>query len=670
MKKEKAKKEIERLRKIIDKHNRLYYLENRPKIPDQEYDSLLKKLESLEKKYPELITPTSPTQRVGGEPIEGFKTVKHVVPMLSMDNTYSADELREFDKRIRKNLHRERIDYTVELKVDGASVSLLYKKGALEAGSTRGDGVRGDNITHNVRTIRSIPLHIHDKGLKVPSIMEVRGEVFMACNTFEELNKEAERRREEPFANPRNATAGSLKLLDPKIVAKRHLDIFVYGVGHFEGADFKSQSEVLHFLKRVHFKVNPNIAKFGNIEDVIKYCDKWERQKEDLDYQIDGMVIKVDSFKQQKALGVTTKAPRWMISYKFPAERVATKMRDIIVQVGRTGTLTPVAVLEPVRVSGTVVSRCTLHNFDEIERLDAKVGDTVLIEKSGEIIPKVVKVLREKRRGGERRFKIPVRCPACGSKVVKDEREVAIRCENISCPAQVKNSILHFASRNAMDIEGLGDAIVEQLVDKGLVKDYGDIYSLSAEKVRNLERMGKKSAQNLIDAIEKTKSNPLSRFIFALGIRHVGVHAAWILAQRFGSIENIAKQSREDLQKIHEIGSIMAASIFNFFKTKANRAVLEKLEDAGVNIKEARKTKGQAPLSGKTIVVTGTLSDYARNEIESLIRELGGNAASSVSKNTDFLIVGESPGSKLDKARKLGVKTITEAEFKRMIKKS
>jgi DNA ligase (NAD+) len=669
MSKEDVRSEIERLRELIERHDRLYYIEDKPEISDHEYDKLIKRLQNLEDKHPELITPNSPTQRVGGEPIKGYNTVKHIISMLSMDNTYSADELRDFDKRVRKNLDGERAEYTVELKIDGASVSLLYRNGMLEVGSTRGDGVNGDDITHNIRTIKSVPLQIRDKGTKVPRLLEVRGEIFMTFKAFKELNRDAEKHREEPFANPRNAAAGSLKLLDPKIVAKRRLDIFIYGIGHFEGSGFKSQSEVLEFLKTAHFKVNPHISKFNDIEDVIKYCDKWEKKKDDLDYHIDGMVVKVDSFRQQERLGVTTKAPRWLIAYKFPAERVATKLLDITVQVGRTGTLTPVAMLKPVHASGTTVSRSTLHNFDEIDRLEVKIGDMVLIEKSGEIIPKVIKVLKEKRTGREKNFKIPTKCPICGSKVVKDEGEVAIRCENVSCPALVRGSVLHFASRNAMDVEGLGDALVNQLVDKGLIKDYGDIYYLAVEKVQGLERMAEKSAQNLIEAIEKSKNNSLSRLIFALGIRHVGVHAAWVLAQRFGSIDNIAKQSAEDLTKIHEIGDVMAASICNFFKERANKAVLKKLQDAGVKMKEAPKKKVSSRLEGKAVVVTGSLADYSRDQIESLIRDLGGRPSSSISKNTDFLVAGKSPGSKFDKAKKLGVKIIDEEEFKKLIAK-
>ena len=670
MKKERAEREIKRLKRLIEKHDTLYYIEDKPEISDQEYDGLMNKLRSLEEKYPDFVTHDSPTRMISGRPIEGFKTVKHIVPMLSMDNTYSADELREFDKRVKKNLKKEKVEYVVELKIDGASVCLLYKNGNLEIASTRGDGVNGDDITQNIRTIKGVPLRLAEKGMKVPFMIEVRGEVFMAYASFESLNRHAQSYKEQPFANPRNAASGSLKLLDPRIVAKRNLDILAYGVGYFEGITFKTQSEILEFLKKRRFNVNSHIAKFSDIEDVIRYCNKWEKDKEGLGYHIDGMVVKVDSLAQQKMLGVTTKSPRWMISYKFPAERKATKVLDVTVQVGRTGTLTPVAILEPVHLSGTVVSRSTLHNFDEIERLDVKIGDTVLIEKSGEIIPKVVNVIKDKRTGREKKIKMPARCPVCGSRVIKDTKEVAIRCGNISCPAMVKNNILHFASRNAMDIEGMGEAVVDQLVDRDIIKDCGDIYYLTADKVEKLERMGKKSAQNLIDAIYKSRENPLSKLIFALGIRHVGVHAAWILAQRFGSIEKIARQSPEDLKKIDEIGDIMAESIAGFFMEESSNIVLKKLRDAGVRMKESIRTGKEMPLKGKTIVVTGSLSGYARGEIEPLIRELGGNASSSVSEKTDFLIIGESPGSKLDKAKKLGIKIIGEAEFNRLIKRA
>lgn len=667
MMKSEPNRRIEELRKLICLHDRLYYVENNPEISDFEYDKLMRELGEIEKEHPELIVPESPTQRVGGEPIKGFKTVKHLTAMLSMDNTYSAGELRDFDKRVKKNLKGEPVEYTVELKIDGASVSLLYKNGVFDAGSTRGDGVSGDDVTHNLKTIKSIPLNIAGNLTRAPEVLEVRGEVFMTDKVFKKLNEYAAADNDEPFANPRNASAGSLKLLDPKIVAARRLDIFIYGIGYFEGVSFSTQSDALDFLKRAGFKINPSISKFDNIEDVISYCNKWEKKKGKIGYHIDGMVIKVDSLSQQNRLGQTAKAPRWLIAYKFPAERVVTKLVGITVQVGRTGALTPVAMLEPVHVSGSIVSRSTLHNFDEIERLDVKIGDTVIIEKSGEIIPKVIKVLKEKRTGHEKHFKIPSECPACGSKVTRDKDGVAIRCENVSCPALVKNNIIHFASRNAMDIEDIGDSLVNQLVDKGLIRDYGDIYYLTARKLSGLERMAEKSAGNIIAAIEKSKKNALSKLLFALGIRHVGARAARVIAEQFGSIERIAEATADELKNINEVGEVMADSVSSFFDGALSKAVIKKLKDAGVNMKESHKSHPSSKLKNKTIVITGTLSGYSREEMESLIIELGGNAPSSVSKNTDYLLVGDSPGSKLAKAKKLGVKIINEEEFKKLI---
>ncbi|MBU1147267.1 MAG: NAD-dependent DNA ligase LigA, partial [Candidatus Omnitrophica bacterium] len=534
--------EIKKLRQIIDHHDRRYYVENKPEVSDQEYDRLMKELEKLEKAHPELVTPDSPTQRVSGEILEGFETVEHRETMLSMDNTYSADEIREFDKRVKKNLEVDKLDYVVELKIDGVSVSLLYEKGRFVQGATRGDGFKGDAITVNLKTIRSLPLTLGNfvscpKGqltkLPRPELFEARGEVYMPRKSFERINKEKEKLDEDLFANPRNAAAGSLKLLDSSMVAKRHLSMWIYGVGYVEGAGFETQSEALSFLKEAGFSTNPYIKKCHTIEEVISYCDSWEKKKDSLDYDIDGMVIKVDSFLYQKALGQTSKSPRWMIAYKFPAERKETVLKDIVVQVGRTGTLTPVAMLKPVELSGSTVSRATLHNQDEIMRKDIRIGDHVIIEKAGEIIPQVVEAIKKKRTGREKKFSMPKKCPACSSKVESVEGEVALRCENLSCPAQLKERVKHFASRQAMDIEGMGEAIVNQLVDKKLIEDYGDIYSLKLDKVADLERMADKSASNLMNAIEKSKSNELNCLVFGLGIRHVGVRAAWILASRF-----------------------------------------------------------------------------------------------------------------------------------------
>jgi len=660
------KKHIEDLQEKIEYYNRLYYVEAKPVVSDEEYDTLLSELKLLEEKYPEFKTPDSPTQKIGGRPTGEFVTAKHIVPMLSMDNTYTADELREFDERVKKNLGQDKIEYVVELKVDGASISLLYRNGRMSRGVTRGNGREGDDVTRNIATIKSIPpaLKAHKH---IPGLIEVRGEVYMSEKDFLKINEEKERAGEELFANPRNAAAGSLKLLDPVIVTGRHLNIFIHGVGAFEGVKIESQYELLEYMKELGMRVNPEIAKFSDIEDVIRYCNGWEKKKEDLNYHVDGMVVKVNSFASQKRLGTTTKSPRWMIAYKFPAERKETKLLDIAVQVGRTGTLTPVALLKPVHVSGTTVSRSTLHNIDEIERKDIRIGDTVIIEKSGEIIPQVVSVVREKRTGKEKKFTMPEKCPVCGSDTVRPENEVAVRCDNVSCRAQIEQRILHFASRNAMDIEGCGEAVVEQLVEKKMVADYGDLYYLKFDDVKRLERFADKSAQNLVDAIEKSKGNELFRLVFALGIRHVGVHVAWLLYQSYGSIDKIAKQSVESLQSNKEVGPIVAESIHAFFNNKGNLKVLEKLRDASVRMSEAAPAK-KGVLSGKTVVFTGSLSSISRNEAEEIVRKMGGMASSGVNKETDLVVAGSEPGSKYDKAKKLGIKIISEAEFKEMIK--
>ena len=662
------KKKLEKLRDEIRRHDHLYYVLDKPRISDREYDELYRELKGLELSHPELITPDSPTQRVGAPPVKAFGVVRHITPMLSMDNTYSAEEIREFDERVRKNLRGAEPEYVVELKFDGVSISLTYENGAWTRGATRGDGVEGDDVSNNLKTIRSIPLSIKGAAEKLPRLMEARGEVYMTKSELDELNREKEKTGEELFANPRNAAAGSLKLLDPKMAAKRHLSIYVYGLGHYEGIELKTHLETLEYLKDAGFRVNPNRKLCKTIEEVIEYCESWEKKKDSLVYEIDGMVLKVNDLAQRKMLGVTSKSPRWAIAYKFPAEKALTEIKDIIIQVGRTGAITPVAILKSVHLSGTTVSRATLHNFDEISRLDAKIGDKVYVEKSGEIIPKVLRVAKDKRTGKERPFPMPVKCPACGSKLVREKEEVAIRCENAGCPAQIKERVLHFASRSAMDIENMGDAIVSQLVDKALIKDYGDIYNLRLDDVKALERMAQKSAQNLIDAVEKSKANELHRLIFGLGIRHVGEHAAWVLANHFGSIEKMEEASRDGLTEIHEIGPVMAESIYNFFHNKENLSILSKLKEAGLRMSGARVLAKEGPLEGKNIVITGTLKTFTRPEAEELIRRMGGNASSGVGKNTDFVIVGKEPGSKLDKARALGVKTLTEDEFKAIVR--
>ena len=669
MKKDEVRDEIERLREEIRRHDRLYYVEDRPRISDQEYDALLKKLEKLEKANSKFITPDSPTQRVAGEPIGSFAVVEHKAQMLSMDNTYNHDELREFDARVKKNLGGEEYDYVVELKIDGVSVALTYEDGLFIRGATRGDGFKGDDISVNLKTLKSIPLKLDaPKGAKIPRFMEVRGEVYMRHESFKKINRQKEKAGEELFANPRNAAAGSLKLLDPRIVAKRGLDIFMHSFGCAEGAHFSSQYELLEKLKALGFRVNPNFKKCNDIDEALRFCDIWQKKREGLEYDIDGMVVKVNSFAQQKKLGATTKSPRWMIAYKYPAERVETKLLDIKVQVGRTGALTPVAVLKPVFVSGTTVTHASLHNQDEIERKDVRIGDTVIIEKAGEIIPQIVEVVKSRRTGQEKKFAIPKKCPACGAAAKREEGEVAFRCENVFCPAQLKESLIHFASRGAMDIEGLGEAMVDQLVDKKLVKDYGDIYYLKFEQLRALERMGDKSARNLVDAIEKSKGNRLNRLIYALGIRHVGEHIADVLARRFHSIEKLSGQKVEDLTRVQEIGPVVAESIHEFFGSRASVKVLNKLAKAGLRMEEELLTASSARLAGKSFVFTGELKNYSRTDAEQLVRDLGGTASSSVGNKTDFVVAGVSPGSKYEKAKKLGVKIIDEKEFERIVK--
>ncbi len=663
-------KKIKKLSALINHHDKRYYVENKPEVSDQEYDRLMNELKRLEQAHPKLATPDSPTQRVSGQVLEGFKSVAHRVPMLSMDNTYSAEEIEAFDERVRKNLKVGSLDYVVELKIDGVSVSLLYDNGRFIQGATRGDGFKGDDITVNLKTIRSLPLSVSaKKGAKKPELFEARGEVYMPRKAFLKINKEKEKQGEDVFANPRNAAAGSLKLLDSSLVSKRHLDMCIYGVGHVEGGSFDSQFEALQFLTELGFRTSPHLKQCHSIKEVIEYCKEWEhkRERHPLEYDIDGMVIKVDSFSYQKRLGQTSKSPRWMIAYKFPAERKETLLQGIIVQVGRQGTLTPVAVLKPVELSGSTVSRATLHNQDEIVRKDIRIGDRVIIEKAGEIIPQVVEALKQKRTGREKKFSMPKKCPVCNSPVETVEGEVALRCENLRCPAQLKERIIHFASREAMDIEGMGEAIVAQLVDKKIVKDYSDIYYLKQGDVAGLERMADKSASNLIQAIEKSESNDLNRLVFGLGIRHVGVRAAWILSSRFKSLDRIAKAEMEEFEAINEIGPVMAKSIFNFFRNKENKKVIEKLKRAGVNTEAKDTGQGTGRLEGKTFVVTGSLEGFARQEAEELIRRHGGNASSSVSKSTDFLVLGKEPGSKFAKAKKLGVKIINEAEFKKML---
>jgi len=661
----KTAKVISGLRREIERHNRLYYEKNRPEIADAEYDRKLKELERLEKEHPEFASPDSPTRRVGGRPsARSFGTVTHAVPMLSIDNTYSKEEVAAFDERVKKQLKGEPYEYVMEPKIDGVSLSLLYEDGALVRAATRGDGQRGDDVTANIRTLPDVPAKL--KGLKAPARIEVRGEIYLPGKVFKALNEAKEEAGDERFANPRNAAAGSLKLLDPATVAKRGLRFIAHGAGLIEGGSFKTHTEMLRWFKASGIPTSPYARVCPAIDDVFKACDEWKTKRATLDYETDGLVFKVDDLAQEARLGTTNKSPRWVIAYKFPAEKARTRLLDIGVQVGRTGVLTPVAHLEPVFLAGTTVSRATLHNEDEIERLDLKIGDWVLVEKSGEIIPQVIEVLAQKRTGAEKKFKMPDECPACGSGVFREEGEVALRCVNAGCAAQLKARLGHFASRKAMDIEGMGDALVEQLVELGLLKDVSGVYSLDRESLAGLERMGDKSADNLVAQIEASKKRGLARLLFALGVRHVGVNAARVLAEHFRSMNKLRAAGRDEIDSIPTIGETIAESLEDFFKTTANLRILEKLEASGVVMREETKRVSSA-LEGKTFVLTGTLEGFTRERAAALIQERGGKVASSVSKKTEAVVAGEAAGSKLDEARRLGVKVLDEAAFKKLL---
>lgn len=662
-----AKKRIERLRNEIRRHDYLYYVLNQPQISDRQYDKLFAELKALEQANPELVTPDSPTQRVSGRPLEGFAPVRHTIPMLSMDNTYSADELRAFDERIHKQLGGEDYDYVVELKFDGLAVSLRYEDGRLVTAATRGDGEVGDDVTANVRTIKAVPLALLDGG-GIQGILEVRGEVYMPTKSFIELNKQRSQTGELVFANPRNAAAGSLKLLDARITAARNLSFFAYAAGEVSEPLAQTHYETLQKFKQFGLPVNPHNAKAGDIEQVIDICFSWSEKRLTLDYKTDGMVIKINRFDQRDALGATGRAPRWCISYKFAAERAKTTIESIDVQVGKSGILTPVANLVPVQLAGTTVKRASLHNFDELARLDARCGDTVLIEKAGEIIPQVVEVEKELRPAGAVPFKVPAKCPNCGSAVAKDKEGVYIRCVNPDCLGQLKERLRYFAGRDQMDIEHLGPALIEQLVESGLVKNFADLYKLQKSDLMTLERMGEKSADNVIAAIEKSKARPLWRLVAGLGIRHIGGQSADILAEHFGSLDALMAADIEALQTVEQIGPKIAESVYEYFRNPANRAVIEGLLTAGVRPEQPKKVRRAGKLAGKTIVVTGTLEKFTRPQIEQAIKQAGGKPASSVSKKTDFVLAGKEPGSKLDKARQLGVKVIDEKQFQEIIK--
>jgi DNA ligase (NAD+) len=660
----KAAERVKQLRREIEEHNRRYYEEAAPTISDREYDALYRELGDLEKRLPNLATADSPTQRVGGQPLKAFGQITHRVPMLSLDNTYSEEEVTDFYHRLERLLPNKKIPVVIEPKVDGVAVSLLYEKGKLRYAATRGDGTVGDDITQNILTIRSVPKQL--KG-DVPDVLEVRGEAYLNKAGFEKLNAERREAGLPEFANPRNAAAGSLKQLDPSIAAKRPLGVVCYGTGLIEGLNLDKHSELFALLKKLGLPASEKWWLADSVDEILRAIHELDRIRRDFAYQTDGAVVKVDAFSQREVLGFTAKSPRWAIAFKYEAERVETRLLDILVQVGRTGTLTPVAALEPVVVSGSTVARATLHNEEEIARKDIRIGDTVLIEKAGEVIPAVVSVRTDLRKGGEKKFRMPKHCPECGSAVVKDEGQVAIRCVNSQCPAQVRRRIEHFASRGAMDIEGLGEAVVNQLVQQKLLGDVGDIYALKSDTLIELERMGEKSVANLLDAIERSKSRPLWRLLFGLGILHVGVSAARALADHFPDLDAIAKTSIEELQKIPDVGEVVGRSIHQFFREPHNLALIEKLRRAGLRFDAEPKAEGAAPGFKKTTwVITGTLSQ-SRDEIAELIRARGGKVSGSVSKKTSYLLAGAEAGSKLEKAKQLGVRVLDEAAFRKML---
>ena len=659
--KEKVKAEIEDLRKQIEEHNYRYYVLNTPTITDEQYDKLMQRLIELENKYPEFKSPTSPSQRVGGAVQEGFKEVKHIVPMLSLDNVFDETSLIDFDRRVKQALGTLDVEYVLEPKVDGLAVSLVYENGMFVRGATRGDGSVGEDVTQNLKTIRSIPLALDYK-----NTLEVRGEVYMTKDTFVKLNKERKEEGEPVFANPRNAAAGGLRQLDPKITAKRSLNIFVYGVGHIENSDISTHFDMLMWLKELGFPVNTDITKLKGIKSALERIADWQHKRFDLPYMIDGLVVKVNSLEYQRILGNTAKSPRWAIAYKFPAEKKQTVVQDIEITVGRTGVLTPTAILKPVEIAGSIVKRAVLHNEDIIKQKDIKIGDTVWVHKAGDVIPEIIEVVKDKRNGTERDFVFPKKCPVCGEAVIRLKGEVATRCVNISCSVRTKESILHFISRPAMNIKGLGERTVDNLLKKGLIKDAADLYALKFEQLVNLERMGEKSANNLLKAIEDSKTRPLHNLIFALGIRHIGQTAAKKLAEHFKSIDKLAKTTQEELTSIPEIGDKMAESIVSWFDDKSNRNFLERLRRAGVAMESKEEAKSSL-LKGKSFVLTGKLESFTRTQAQELIESLGGKVSSQVSKRTDYVVAGKDPGSKLERAKKLRVKIIDEDEFKNMI---
>ena len=658
-----AQKRIEELINLINYHNEKYYNQDSPEIEDFEYDNLMKELIKLEEENPELKRNDSPSNRVGGKPLDKFEQVVHKIPMLSLSNAYSWEDLKDFDSRVREAVGSD-VEYVVEFKIDGLSVGLNYNNGIFESGATRGNGIVGENITKNLMTIKNIPLNIDEKGE-----LTVRGEVYISKKDFEEINKIQEEQDQPLYANPRNLAAGSLRQLDSKLTAKRPLDIFIFNLEDINSKQFKTHSESLEYLKQLGFHVSPEFKVFKTMDEIIEYIKYWTEHREDLGFGIDGMVIKVNNLAQREQMGYTAKSPRWAIAYKFPAERKETKLLDIVVEVGRTGTITPTAVLEPIRLAGTTVSRATLHNEDYINEKDIKINDTVLVQKAGDIIPQVVEVIKEKRTGEEIEFKMPEECPVCGEPTVRLEGEAAVKCINISCPAQIRRGIIHFASREAMDIDGLGESIITLLLKQDLIKDISDLYYLKKEQISVLERMGDKSATNLINAKNKSKENDLWRFINGLGIKLIGTKAAKILASEFKDLDKLMSATEQELINLEEFGQTMADSVVEFFKEEKNISVIEKLKEAGVNTKLIESDDEDIPkiFEKMKIVLTGTLPTLKRNDAKEMIEKRGGKATSSVSKSTSFVLAGEEAGSKLTKANDLGIKVIDEEKFLQLI---
>jgi len=662
------KKEIEELREKLRYHEYRYYVLDEPEISDAAYDRMMERLKEIEAAHPELVTPDSPTVRVGGVPREGFQTVRHARPMLSLDNAFSYDALREWDRRVREGSGKEKIEYIAEHKFDGLSISLQYEDGVLVRAVTRGDGTTGEEVTPNAKTIRSIPLRVDASALKKAKLrtdFEVRGEVMMTRQAFEALNRQQERIGGKIFVNPRNSAAGAVRVLDPKITASRKLDFFAYYLLADRNVPFAKHSESLAALKQLRFRASDDWKLCNGIQEVIAYCEIWDAKRDKLPYEIDGVVIKVNATAIQNELGYTAKAPRWAIAFKYPARQETTVVNDILVSVGRTGVLTPVAILEPVQVGGVTVSRSTLHNMDEIERLGVQIGDTVLIERAGEVIPHVLKVVKPGKN--RKPFHMPKNCPECRSAIHHVEGEVAYRCVNAACPAKRKESILHYAGRHAMDIDGLGEKIVDQLVDKGLVKDVAGLYALKEEEVAALERMAEKSAQNLLEEIEASKKNSLARLIYALGIQFVGERTGQLLAEHFSSLEELVAAKEEELEQVPEVGPKVAASIVEFFSEPANRQLIKKLANAGVRPTAERREVKSNKLAGKTFVFTGTLVNRAREEAGAIVQQHGGKVSGSVSNKTNYVVVGTDPGSKYDKAKELGVTILDESEFEKLL---